>query len=86
VEERGREIVMALKQFRIQANRLARLGNSVVESASDADPVLATTLTANGVLTGRPSSGSIMCPAESLESRLGGVCSEVETLLSDSMI
>ena len=52
----------------------------------NADPVLATTLTANGVLTGRPSSGSIMCPAESLESRLGGVCSEVETLLSDSMI
>ena len=59
--------------------------NNVVESASEAVPVLATALTAKGVLSGAPLSGSIMCPACSGDRRLGGVCSEVETLLSDSM-
>jgi len=59
--------------------------SSVVDRASDAVPVLATALTANCVLTGTPLSGSMMWPADSRPSRLGGVCSEVETLLSDNM-
>src|SRR5215471_20726175 len=58
---------------------------SVVESASDAVAVVAITLTAYGESTGRPVAGSIMCPAELFCSRLGGVCSEVERLFSDSI-
>jgi hypothetical protein len=60
--------------------------NNVVESASDAVAVFATTLTANLVLKGIPLPGSIMCPAEEFASRLGGVCSEVEMLASDSIV
>src|ERR1700737_1113139 len=60
--------------------------NNVVESASEAVAVLATTLTANGVFSGRPLSGSRVGPADCVPgSKLAGVCSEVETLLFDSL-
>ena len=58
--------------------------NRVVERASEAVAVFATALTATVVLTGAPVSGSMMCPAELIPIRLAGVCSEVETLLSES--
>src|SRR5271157_295438 len=59
--------------------------NKVVERASEAVPVLATTLRAYLVFKGTPVSGSMMWPADSFPRRLLGVCSEVETLFSHSM-
>ncbi len=56
--------------------------SSVVDSASDAVPVFATMLSAYFVFNGFPLSGSMMCPAVSIPTRLAGVCSDVDTLFS----
>ena len=54
--------------------------SKVVDNASDADAVFETALTAKSVFKGNPVSGSMMCPAEPFPSKLGAVCSDVDTL------